>query len=164
MPVRKPVDFFWLFARFFLGLVFTYAGFIKLTEPIENFRGAVAMYAIIPYSLIPLIAAVMPWIEIIFGVFLMVGYLPRLSALVVSLLSLSFIVLILASGALWDPTAKDCGCFGQNGLIRLSVPQVFVLDCIDFVLGLLLFLVKEFPWSVDAVLKQELRSRKQEKT
>ena len=144
----------WFAARLFLGLVFGYAGFSKLIEPVENFRGAIAGYQIIPYGWTAFIAAGMPWLEFIFGVFMILGYAPRLSALILFFLSFGFLVVLGASRALLDPMAKDCGCFGERGLIHLTVRQVFVLDSVNLLAALKLFLRKDDPWSMDAWLRK----------
>ena len=139
----------WLIARIFVGLVFAYAGFTKLTEPIENFRGAIAQYEIIPYDWITVIAFVMPWVEFLAGIFMMIGYAPRLSSFVLAANSLSFLIILGSSDALLDSAKTDCGCFGQNSFIHLTVRQVFLLDLTNFFLAIKLFSIKTHPLSLD---------------
>ena len=143
----------WLYARIFVGLILAYAGFTKLVEPIENFRGVVASYPVIPYVLSPLIAAVLPWIELFAGVFLIIGYAPRLSAMAAAALFFGFLIVLGSSDALLE-SGKDCGCFGQGALIHLTTQQVFVLDLINFLLALKLCSLKDSPLSLDHWLKK----------
>ncbi len=86
--------FFWVFARVFVGLVFAYAGFSKLTEPLANFQGVIAEYRVIPYGWTPAIAMGMPWLEFIFGIFMILGYAPRVTASVLFFLCFGFLVVL----------------------------------------------------------------------
>ncbi len=145
-------DWFWLAARLFLGLVFAYAGFSKLMEPLENFRGALAQYEVIPYRLLTPMATVLPWLELTFGIFTMLGFATRLSSLALALFSLSFLIVLGSSHVLLGSFPISCGCFGEGG-IHLSVRQVFVLDLVNFFLGLKLFRHPKKPlWSLDRLL------------
>ena len=143
----------WFAARLFLGLVFAYAGYAKLMEPVENFRGILTQYQIIPYGLAPFIARTFPWIEFIAGVFLTLGYAPRLSALILGVMSLGFAIVLSLSHLIYGSTPASCGCFGVSGF-HLTTPQVFILDLLDTAIGFKLFLMKDFPWSLDAWLKK----------
>ena len=144
----KRDDWIWFAARLFIGLVFAYAGFSKLTEPIENFRGAIAEYQVLPYSWLPFIAAVVPWMEFFSGIFMMLGYAPKITSLVLAFLCFSFLMILGASDA-WLEGSKDCGCFGQGGLIHLSVRQVIALDFFNFLVSLKLFSLKNYPLSLE---------------
>ena len=143
----------YLIGRFFLGAVFFYAGLAKLTEPSENFRGILAQYEVIPYAAVPFIAAVLPWIEFLAGAFLMLGYLPRWSALTLALLSLGFLIVLGSSELLLGSTPASCGCFG-DGPIHLTVRQVFILDIADLAIGLKLCALHDHPFSVDRLLSK----------
>ena len=141
-----------LLARFFVGAIYAYAGIIKLIEPLENFRGNVAEYTIIPYAMVQPIALILPWIECVFGFFLLSGYLTRLSGLILSFISLGFFSLIGLSFLLHGTLPASCGCFGQGG-IHLSTSQVIFLDAFNFLLGLKLFCTARHPWSLDQFLQ-----------
>lgn len=138
--------------RIFLGLVFAYSGFTKLMEPVENFRGAMAAYEIIPYAVIPFLARIIPWIEFLFGVFLVLGYLPRVSALVLAGMSLGFVVLIVATRILTGDLPADCGCFGEGSLVHLKPMQVLAMDLCNTLIGIRLALVKTHPFGLSILL------------
>jgi uncharacterized membrane protein YphA (DoxX/SURF4 family) len=140
--------------RMFLGLVFAYSGFIKLMEPVENFQGGMTAYEIIPYAVIPFLAHVIPWIEFLFGAFLILGYLPRMSALVLAFMSWSFVLLILTTRLVTGTLPADCGCFGEGSLIHLKPVQVLILDICNTLIGIRLALVKNHPFSLSAFLKK----------
>ena len=139
--------------RIFLGLVFAYSGFTKLMEPVENFQGSMAAYEVIPYVAVPFLAQVIPWIEFLFGASLIVGYLPRLSALVLAAMSSSFILLILTTRIITGALPADCGCFGEGSLVHLKPLQVVALDICNLAIGMRLALLKTHPFSLSAILK-----------
>ena len=142
-------------ARIFVGIIFAYSGFTKLMEPVENFQGGMAAYQVIPYAVIPFLAHVIPWIEFIFGVFLILGYLPRLCAIVLAGMSWSFVLLILTTRFLTGSLPADCGCFGEGSLIHLKPAQVLAMDIINTLIGIRLILVKDHSFSLSALLKQK---------
>ena len=141
----------WVCARIFYGIVFAYAGFSKLIEPYENFRGMINQYEIIPYAWSTPLAMTLPWIELIFGMFMILGYFPRLTAVVLAGLSTMFLLAIGASNALLDGAGKDCGCFGQAGPIHLKVWQVFIMDFIFLLLSIRFYLAKDHPFSLHSL-------------
>ncbi len=148
-------DKLFFLGRVFLGLIFAYSGYTKLMEPVENFRGAMAAYEIIPYFVIPLLAYVIPWIEFIFGIFLLLGYLSRVSALVLAGMSASFVLLILITKIVTGIVPADCGCFGEGSLIHLSAAQVFFMDILNTFIGVRLAFFKNPSLSLDSLLKRE---------
>lgn len=141
--------------RVFLGLVFAYSGFTKLMEPVENFQGGMAAYEIIPYAVVPFLARVIPWIEFVFGAFLITGYLPRVSALVLAGMSWSFILLIVTTRLVTGALPADCGCFGEGSLIHLKPLQVLAMDIANTIIGLRLVLVKDHPFGLSALLRRK---------
>lgn len=129
----------WLAARFFLGGIFIVAGFLKLSGPIENFRGMIVSYGVIPYAWVGPVAHIVPWFEFFFGVCLVVGYLPRISAAFLGLLALSFISLIAV--AQWYGTLpENCGCFGDG--VHMSPYQIALLDSLNILLAVRLCQIK----------------------
>ena len=155
-PLPAPLRVLsYLAVRIFMGAVFVYAGYSKLMEPVENFRGIIAQYQVIPYVLVPAIAAVMPWMEFVFGLFLIVGYAPRLSALMIAMMSMGFLIILGSSELLLDSKPMSCGCFGEGG-IHLSVHQVFILDMFDTAFGFLLWRRQDHPFSIDSLFKRKL--------
>ena len=145
----KSSPWFGFWGRLFIGVIFAYAGFSKLTEPVENFRGMIAEYQVIPYHWVPAVAHVLPWLEFVGGVFLILGYAIPFSSLVLVFLSLGFLLVLGASNVLFDSASKTCGCFGQNGPVQLTVWQVFCLDLINLALGLKIFVMKRTPLALD---------------
>ena len=139
---------FWLVARIFLGFVFAYSGFIKLTEPVENFKAAITAYEIIPIFLIPWISLIMPWIEWVAGCFLIVGFLPRFSAFILMGFSICFSFLIIGVYLLTGSLPPDCGCFGDG--LHLHPLATLLIDILNIVLGYYLFKMRSHLLSVSS--------------
>ncbi len=90
-----------------LGGVFFYAGMQKYLHTYE-FAQAVLAYQLLPVSLVGAVAAVLPWVEISAGFFLIIG-LKRPSCLIIlSGLVGGFIVVIMITMA--RGLKIDCGC------------------------------------------------------
>lgn len=95
-----------------LGALFLYAGILKIANP-AAFAGTVANYQILPYAGNYLVAAVLPWVEIICGALLVTGWRTRSAAALVALMNVVFIVLLFSTVA--RGLDIDCGCFRQGG-------------------------------------------------
>ena len=132
---------FWVSVRVLVGFIFAYAGLAKLLEPSANFEAALLKYGVFSPAWIPWIAQTVPWLEWLFGSFMVVGYAPRLTAAGISLLSLAFLVTLGSSGLLLEAGGTDCGCFGRSGL-HLSVQQIFLVDLASLGVGLRLLVKK----------------------
>lgn len=130
----------WFVARLFLGTIFIVAGFFKVTDPVENFRGMIVAYGVVPYAWVTPIAYVVPWVELVAGVCLVTGYFPRQSAAVLGVFSLSFVGLILIA-KIKGTLPESCGCFGEH--IPMSPYQMLVLDALNSLLAFRLFKMKE---------------------
>ncbi|HOG23648.1 MAG TPA: DoxX family membrane protein [Candidatus Omnitrophota bacterium] len=138
--------------RLLIGLIFAYSGYTKLVEPVENFQAAIAAYEIIPYVFIPWIARLIPWIEFIFGVFVIVGYLTRISAAMLAAMSWSFVMVIALTWLVTGSIPADCGCFGEGSFVHFPAYQIFILDVISTLIGIRLCLMRSHPLSLDALL------------
>ncbi len=121
--------------RVLLGSVFVYSGFNKLIRPVQEFQFSLEQYQAFPAWAFPLIAHSMPWIEFILGAFLLLGYWRKLSAHLLSLMTLSFIVL-LSSTVVRGLNLSNCGCFGEA--IHLTPPQAIAMDSCLLILLLLI--------------------------
>lgn len=144
----KLNKYFWLFARVFAGAFFAYAGISKLLEPLENFQAVLGNYGSIPSFLVGPVAHVLPWLEWLLGVFLILGYAPRMTAKMMTGICLIFIVSLTLS----LKSNTDCGCFGEGGM-HLSKKQMLILDGLNFILLLRLSFLKRFALSLDAWLQ-----------
>ena len=144
----------WIVLRLLVGLLFAYAGFSKLLEPMENFAASLSHYDLIPAFAIVPIAWILPWVEWIAGCFLFLGYAPRQAAITLASMTFIFLIVLISTFFKDSIAGGDCGCFGGSG-IHLTTKQVFVMDVINFSILLRLVFLKNFPWSLDALLKSE---------
>ena len=82
-----------LLSRFILGIVFIYASIDKIIDPAQ-FSDAIDNYHITPYSLNNLAALIIPWVELIIGLFLLLGVFLNGSSFIAILLLIFFIFII----------------------------------------------------------------------
>jgi uncharacterized membrane protein YphA (DoxX/SURF4 family) len=123
-----------LAARWILGLTFIYASVYKIVSP-TDFAKIVYGYDLFPAGLINLIAIIIPFLELVGGLALLLGFYPRSAAVIINALLLAFITVLSIN--LIRGHEFDCGCFsaGQSGYA--SSPKVNLLrDIIYFILGL----------------------------
>jgi putative oxidoreductase len=117
-----------LFMRLALGGLFVAAGFLKIVDP-GKFAISVANYRLLPHELINLVAIMLPWIELVAGLFLVFGVWTRASAVLISGMTAAFMVAIVT--ALARGLDIECGCFGtvggrKGGLITLAQDVVLL--------------------------------------
>lgn len=110
-----------LFSRLILAIVFILASAGKISEP-ESFAVAISNYKIFPIFAINIFAIVLPWIEFVFGIFLLFGISVKECSVVFSLLLLVFILIILIS--IFRGLDINCGCFGTIEGQHIGVVKV----------------------------------------
>lgn len=133
-------------SRLALGLLFLYAGGTKVVD-LDGFAGTIASYQLLPYAWNYLVAAILPFIELLAGTLLLFNAQVRPASLVLGLLNLIFIVALVS--LIWRGLEIDCGCFGSSG--QATTPQEALVR--DLVLMVLIFLT--YRWMPG----QRLRSR-----
>lgn len=120
MPLRETLtgarflDWVGLLARFIVGGVWIYAGWLKAFNPYSA-GAAVRAYRLFPNDLATIIGQTLPWIEIGLGLLLVLGLFVRISAVISILLFLAFIAGIASAWA--RGLTIDCGCFGGGGQV-----------------------------------------------
>lgn len=148
---RRSSFIFYFFIRFIIGGVFIWAGAIKVLDPFSFFE-AVKAYDIIPdYMLIPF-ALHIPWIEVICGISLLLGFWTRSSGFIILLLLLSFLTALgvnISRGADFS-----CGCFGIEG--QYSLHWAFVQDMILIVFSVLILKKNTTPLSLDNFIQKRI--------
>lgn len=101
-----------LAARLYVGFIFVTASWHKLIEP-GAFAIDIATYQILPLSLVNSMAIVLPWVEIVTGIMLIVGFRTRAAALLIAGMMVVFTVAIII--ALGKGLDMSCGCFASQG-------------------------------------------------
>jgi putative oxidoreductase len=110
-----------LVARLLLGSMFIVASIDKIAAP-EAFAANIVAYKLIPYALVNIMALVVPWMELLCGIFLVGGVYTRGSSALISILLVVFIVAIMT--ALLRELKIDCGCFGKEHATPVSWMKV----------------------------------------
>lgn len=99
-----------LLFRLILGGVFIWAGALKIVDPL-GFAQSIKNYQVVSQSLAFLAAIWLPWVEVLSGAFLILGFFKRSAALLISLMLIGFIGLVAL--ALLRGIDTSCGCFGS---------------------------------------------------
>jgi putative oxidoreductase len=121
-------DYVVLAVALLLAAVFTYAGVVKVGDPLQ-FADSIAAFAILPTVFINLLALGLPPFEIVCGLLLIVPRTRRIGALAVALISAAFFSALLS--ALVRGLTLDCGCFGSGPPSR---PRMWVELGLDVLL------------------------------
>jgi len=132
--------------RIAVAFTFIFSGFVKLVDPIgsaikfeEYFSADVLnMEILIPYALPFSILLILA--EIILGVMLLVGYLPKLTSW--SLLGIMLVFLFLTWYSAYFNKVTDCGCFGDA--IKLSSWGTFYKNVVLIALVIILVWKNEY--------------------
>lgn len=123
--------------RVYIGYFFVYASMSKIPYPAQ-FAELTANYGIVPYWMLNLGAVVLPWIEFVSGLFLMIGFLSRASAILIGALLIMFNVMV-AINMHWGAPIT-CGCYDtvgepigwkkliENAVMLISLVQVYYFD------------------------------------
>jgi uncharacterized membrane protein YphA (DoxX/SURF4 family) len=102
---------FYHLSRLLLSLGFIYSGYLKADDPVA-FAGQVANYQLLPYAWNYLVAAILPYLELLCGFLLLLNQRVRPAVLVLFVLNLIF-MLVLTS-AIIRGLDIDCGCFNPG--------------------------------------------------
>jgi uncharacterized membrane protein YphA (DoxX/SURF4 family)/peroxiredoxin len=133
-------------SRWIVGLLFIFSGFVKLNDPIgfsfkleEYFSPSVLnLEFLAPFALI--IAILVVVFELVLGIMLLIGYLPKFTTWALLLMVIFFGFLTFYSA--YYNKVTDCGCFGDA--IPLTPWQSFYKDMILLVLILILFFNRKY--------------------
>ena len=103
--------------RVILGGMFIYASQDKIVDP-HAFAEAVENFQLLPALLVPWVALVLPWLELLAGVTLLLGIFRRAATLWLTLLLLGFSAGLAISALRGIDLA--CGCFTIGGAAESS--------------------------------------------
>ena len=97
-----------LIFRVILGIIFIYASYDKILDP-AGFSKNIHNFHVTPIAVENLAALIIPWLELIIGVFLIIGlFLEGTTSIIIALLV--FFIIIL-SQAVFRGIDIHCGCF-----------------------------------------------------
>jgi len=98
--------------RLIVGGLFIYASIDKIVNPAE-FAKQINNYHIVPFGLENTIALILPWLELVVGIGLIIGFYIEGSTMWIVLLLFSFIVLM--GQAILRGYNIECGCGLKEG-------------------------------------------------
>jgi len=101
----------YILARVALGGIFIVAALPKMWRP-DQFADAINNYRILPYFLVNISALALPWVEFLFGAFLIVGFRIRVASLATTIMMTVFLAAIISAWA--RGIDITCGCFGTG--------------------------------------------------
>jgi uncharacterized membrane protein YphA (DoxX/SURF4 family) len=129
----KLNKWFVLAIRVVLGAVFIYASVDKITHP-DAFARIIHNYRLFPPALINIIAIITPWIELLAGTLLIVGWKHKAANLIIFGMLAAFIIALSISYA--RGININCGCFSTAAttksdlLIRIIEDVLMAVGCI----------------------------------
>jgi uncharacterized membrane protein YphA (DoxX/SURF4 family) len=114
-------DWVALILRIALGGVFLAAGGLKVGHA-DVFASEIAGFQILPHALIAPLALLLPFLELMVGVYLVLGLFTRFAAWFAAL------EMLLFAGAIGSAVVRgihtSCGCFGPSDTATTSWPEV----------------------------------------
>ncbi len=136
--------------RAVIGLIFVVSGFEKVVTPYQNFQYVLQAYRIFPEFSEIFIAQVFPWIELITGIFLLLGLWLRYALMSSGAMLVGFLA-IVGQAMIRKLPIDSCGCFGS--LISLPLYGVFIMDSVLLTGTVLAYrnLPKTARWSLDSL-------------
>lgn len=153
--MRRSTKFFFhpaflLTVRIAVGALFATTGVLKAIAPPEEFAAVIRTYQMLPEHFLVPIATVLPWIEMVCGLFFALGLWTRWSARAVTgILS----IFTIALGAAWARgiNLEDCGCFGSLGF-KETGHEAFIRNVVLLAFLVPVLMARDFPWSLDRFL------------
>jgi len=105
----KTLDWIYKLSRWTLGIIFIYAGFVKLLEP-KTFAVLIEAYGILPEDLLMPVAIVLPALEVAGGI----GLLCEIEGSLAGITGLLVLFIIILGYGIRMGLDVDCGCFGPD--------------------------------------------------
>ncbi len=124
------------FTRLFIGYMLIFSGFVKLPD-LKGFWRIVMQYGIVPPKLTKTVAYTQPFMELVIGLFTLLGIFPVLWT------ALALLMMIGATFFVWTGLRKhkameNCGCFGVAFKVKLTWRK-FAENCVWILFALQLF-------------------------
>lgn len=114
------LDVIGLLVRLGLAAVWLVSGAIKVSDLNQTYI-AVQAYELLPAGIVSVVAAGLPFLELVLGVLLLAGLGTRLVAVASVVVLLAFIGGVAQSWA--RGLTIDCGCFGGGGQVAAGQTQ-----------------------------------------
>ncbi|MFP4528303.1 MAG: DoxX family protein [Candidatus Kapaibacterium sp.] len=110
-----------LLARLIAGGMFILTGWVKIADP-HGFADEIANYGILSGPLLNLSAIILPWLELIVGIFFIAGLRIRANTLIIGGL---LVVFIAAVASAWARGLNiDCGCYSDIATQKVGIEKL----------------------------------------
>ena len=129
--------------RLVVGITFISASFYKIIEP-GDFAKSIWYYHMVPGSIINIMAIILPWLELICGICLIVGFYYRSSVIWINIMMVVFIIALTT--AVVRGLDIDCGCFKAAKSAGGSALKPLILDFGLIILTIQLWLSQSKKW------------------
>ena len=140
-----------LIFRVVLGVIFIYASLDKIAHP-EQFARIIYNYKILPPFLINVFAITLPWVELIAGLFLILGIFTESASLLICLMLMVFVVAISIN--LYRGIDLNCGCFSTDPAGKKEGANLLIKDFLFLFLGIMVFFFHRNFVSLSFLLKR----------
>ncbi|HEX5407609.1 MAG TPA: MauE/DoxX family redox-associated membrane protein [Pseudonocardiaceae bacterium] len=150
----KALDAIGLVVRLGLAAVWLISGAIKVADTNQTYA-AVKAYQVLPAGLVSPVAGALPFVELAFGLLVLVGVGQRLMGALSAVLLLVYIAGVAQSWA--RGLTIDCGCFGGGGQVaagQTQYPQEILRDTGFLLLALWLAIRPRSLFSMDGWLRR----------
>jgi uncharacterized membrane protein YphA (DoxX/SURF4 family) len=114
-----------LAARVLVGAVLVYAGATKAAGPSEEFAIVIGSYDLLPRDMVLTAAAFLPWVELLVGWALILGFRLRAASASAGALFAAFLF-ALVSVQVKGIKLPNCGCFGDA--VHFTPIQALLFD------------------------------------
>jgi len=121
--------------RIVAGSVLLVSGFEKAIHPYQNFLYVIQAYQMLPGWAETLTAVIAPWVELMIGLFLVLG-LWTMKALRWALMLFAIFIVVVAQALMRALPLEHCGCFGS--WIQVTPQQIIVFDSFCFLVLMVL--------------------------
>jgi len=138
-------DYLTMLFRIVVGITFIWASIYKIIEP-DDFSKSIWYYHMVPGSLINIIAIILPWLELICGIFLIFGIYYRGSVVWINVMMIAFIIALTT--AVIRGLDIDCGCFKAAKSSGGSALRALLLDLGLIILTIQLWLSRSKKWII----------------
>jgi uncharacterized membrane protein YphA (DoxX/SURF4 family) len=145
---ERAMPWLGLVVRVAAAAVWLVAGVAKIAD-LQHFDAQVMQYRLLPHVLAAPFAYGLPFVEVLVGLYLLVGLLVRPAAVLGCLLLVLFLIAQIQAWA--RGLSLDCGCFGSLTHERVGLATIVR----DVALGLPTVAMALLParcWSIDAAL------------
>ena len=136
-------DYLTLLSRLAIGGMYIVASYYKIVEP-ASFAKSIWQYHMVPGELINLMALTLPWVELIVGVAIIIGWTYRGAVLWANLLLVIFIAALASTIA--RGIDIDCGCFKAGQTATGPAWNSLWFDVVAILFSLELWVSKSVRW------------------